>query len=565
MKHVSLLITLSFCLFAATNIGACAQQPTGADSNDGVETPVRLAALPPRVTNLEHREFCVFQRPTEADSHDGAEAPVRLAALPPWKEGLSDKALAMQRAFSEMTFLSDRSDKNWKGWYDDGKQFGLDALRYQLAFAGYGCAAAAAKTPAYRELVERQLHDLCERIIDVRVWPYVASYWDYGDTTPDPCLYENVMYTGHMTHLMCLYEHLTGDQRYSTDGWNFVWKDARKTHYTLEKAIQRLHVQSVANPSGGICCEPKMIFVVCNSHSSISFMMHDLLHGTEYSKVNQKWFDWLRRRFRNTNALDSSRSFFYMVYQTEVNLFLPVGDVGNDGWALGWGNPWFPDEAFAKQGWKFVRHFATWKKGLREEKKECKCHAKSNPATQCCGIDSTIVSNSFVPLVAVQNEGKDSEIAKQIIHWLDEQCGRQVDLDGDSHAESFLYKAPQGYETPVTGNILAALTTDGDAMRKFYRTSRKELLTQPTLAHVDYPNHYVRAAEYRNGTLRFVILKGNPSFSGQTELICTNIPQKPKVYRDGKPFDNFRYENGKLTITTTIENETVFEVITEND
>lgn len=527
MNHTSSLLTLTLFLSAAINACNC-------------------EASPPQSESLQNKTQNKVQ----------------------WKKGLSDKALAMQRGFSEITFMADRSAKKWKGWHDDRKQFGLTAFRYQLAFAGYGCTAAAAETPAYRELIEKQLHDLCERIIDVRTWPYITSYWKFGDLPPDPCRYENVMYTGHLTHLMCLYEHMIGDHRYSEKGWDFTWKDGRKTDYTLKKAIERMHVQSVANPSGGICCEPSMIFAVCNSHSSISYLLHDLLHDTEYAKINQKWFDWMSRRFRNSTGLD--RSFLYTLYQTDLGLFAPFGDVGSDSWALGWGHPWFPDTKFSKTGWKYIRYVAAWKEQTDKKsgKKKCKCHAKSNPATQCCGLSSTIVSNSFIPLIAVQMEGKESQSAKKIIQWLDDECGEKVDLDGDSYAESFHYKAPPGYAAPVTGNILAALTTDGDAMRHFYRTSRQKLRTEPTLAHVDYPNLYVRAAEYRDGTLRFVILKGTPTFSGQTELICTNIPNNSnnsktiKIYRNGKPFHDFRHENGKLILTTTIKGETVFEVVT---
>lgn len=480
-----------------------------------------------------------------------------------WKAGLSDRALAMQRGFSEITFLADRHDQNWKGWYDDGDQFGLTAFRYQLAFAGYGCAAAATETPAYRELVEKQLHDLCQRMIDGRTWPYITSYWSYGEAAPDPCRYDNVMYSGHLTHLMCLYEHLTGDRHYSEEGWDFVWKDGRTTHYTLVEAIERLHVQSVANPSGGICCEPNMIFAVCNSHNSISYLLYDVLHGTEYAKVNQKWFDWMSRRFRNQANLD--RSFLYSCYMAKFDFFVPVGDAGADGWALSWGYPWYPETDFAKLGWQYMLHLGKWKENVAEgdesDKKKCQCHVKPSPAAECCSLHSTIVSNSFIPLLAVQMEGKESPTAEKIIRWLDAQCGQSVDLDGDSHAESFVYQAPAGYVAPVTGNILAALTTDGDAMRQFYRTSRQNLFTEPTLAHVDYPNIYVRAAEYHDGTLRFVVLKGKPSFAGQTELVCTNIPPDAKVVRDGKPFSQFRRDNDKLIITTTVEKETVFEIL----
>jgi hypothetical protein len=168
-----------------------------------------------------------------------ASEPVEIART--WHPGLSDRELAIGRWFSHLTFLQDRSAEHWAEWHDDGEQLGLTSLRYQLAFGGYGCAAMAAKTPAYREIVSRQLLDLCERMIDVRVWHYVTHYWEYGEGPPDPCRYENVMYTGHLTQLMGLYELLSGDLRYSERGWDFVWHDGRKIHYDFQRAVGRMH------------------------------------------------------------------------------------------------------------------------------------------------------------------------------------------------------------------------------------------------------------------------------------------------------------------------------------
>lgn len=269
------------------------------------------------------------------------------AETPRWSEGLTDRELAVSRWFSHLTFLQDRARMPWPEWHNDGKQLGVTSLRYQLAFAGYGCAAMAAKTPAYRELVEKQLRDLCERMIDVRVWDYVTHYWKYGDSPPDPCLYENVMYTGHLTQLMCLYELMTGDARYSDSGWDFVGRDGRKVHYTLRQAIERLHVQSEKSPRGGICCEPGLVFATCNSHSAASFVLYDLVHGTRYADANTKWFAWMSKNFRNNGPL--SGDFFYVMYDQAKEKFLPVGDVGADCWTLGWGDLWFPSAGLARE------------------------------------------------------------------------------------------------------------------------------------------------------------------------------------------------------------------------
>lgn len=471
---------------------------------------------------------------------------------PEWGGGLSDRELAVQQWFSRLTFMQGH-ESAWEGWHDDGKQLDVTAFRYQFAFGGYGCAAMAARTPAYRDLAERQLRDLCERMVDRRAWFYVTTYWDYGDNPPDPCLYENVMYTGHLTQLMALYEHLTGDFRYSTDGWDFVWEDGRKTHYTLDKAVRGLRDQSKASPTGGICCEPGLVFADCNAHSAASFVLHDLLHGTDYAGVNQRWFDWMRVNFRNKVPL--TREFLYVIYDQGKGMFYPVGDVGADCWALGFGHPWFPDTAFTREGWKHICQKAAW-----VEPAEGQCYAKNNKIIGCCGGGSLTVANSFIPLTGVQAEGKDSPRARGVLNWLEANYGKSHDMDGDGHGESYSYEVCPMHRISATGIIAAALATDGDSMRDFYRNPRDGIRAAPTLASVDYPNVLVRAAEYREPVLRFVVLKGRPGFSGDTELVCSQIPENAEVLRDGEPWTQFTRDGASLRITSDVDSERVFEV-----
>ena len=472
-----------------------------------------------------------------------------------FKQGLTDKQLAIQRWFSYLTFMQDRNEKSWKEFYDDGNQIDVTAFRYQLAFCSYGCAAMAGQTPAYRQLIEKQMFDLCQRMIDYRCWPYVTKYWDYRKGAVDPAKYENVMYTAHLTQMMCLYEHFTGDMVYSEKGWDFVDAKGRKTHYNLEKAIQRLHVQSVNEPTGGIPCEPNQIFATCNSHSAISFMLFDLIHGTGYEKANEKWFKWMTKHFLNKVPL--TREFMYIRYNNKLRVFTPMGDVGADCWTLGWGYPWFSDTAFAKKGLDHIKKFAKWYYPTENQ-----AYAKNSKVIGCCGGGSLNVANSFLPLLAVQVEGAESETAKKSLNWLEAKLARAIDTDGDGYKESYYYHSCQMHKISATANIATALATDGDSLRKLYQTSRENILTEPTLKKVDYPNVYVRAAEYIEPVLRFVVLKAKPSFTGETEIVCSQIPIKSKVTvtRDGKKYTKFKRAENMLTILTNLETERVFEV-----
>lgn len=470
-----------------------------------------------------------------------------------WSPGLTDRELALQRWFSYLTFMQGHDTAPWTDWYDDGNQLDVTAFRYQFAFCGYGCAAMAAKTPAYRELIEDQLYDLCERMIDRRTWFWVTHYWDYGDGPPDPCQYENVMYTGHLTQLMCLYELMTGDMRYSNTGWDFTWEDGRAVHYTLEKAIAGLYKQSRDNSTGGICCEPGMIFVDCNSHSASSFILFDTVHKTSYSDANQKWFDWMRVHFRN--RVPFARPYLYAIYDQNRGLFIPVGDVGADGWALGFGYPWFPDDQFFKNGWRRMYRRAKWHYPAPGQ-----AYAQNNKIIGCCAGGSLNVSNSFIPLVGVQAEGQESPRAQKVLRWLEASFGTPLDTDADGFAESYFYDVCPMKKISSTGIIATALATDRDSMRNLYRTPRTDLIAAPTLSHVDYPKVCVRAAEYRAPVLRFVVFKGVPSFTGNTTLVCSQIPGRAAVLRDGVPWSAMSQDGATVRIISDVDSEHVFEV-----
>lgn len=470
-----------------------------------------------------------------------------------WGPGLSDREMAIQRWFSHLTFQGDRTAHPWPEWHDNGKQFDVTSLRYQLAFCGYGCAALAARTPAYTDLARMQFDDLCQRMVDTRVWRYVTHYWRYGDGPPDPCRFENVMYTGHLAQLMCLYELMTGDLKYSTEGWEFVWTDGRKIRYTLERAIRAMHEQSVEGPDGGICCEPGMLFADCNSHSALSFQLYDLVHGTRYAEANARWFDWMSRHFRT--KLPNSREFLYVAYQRDRRYFLPVGDTGADGWALAWGMPWFPRPEFATEGWQALLRRARWQRPAKGS-----LFAEGNPLVRCCGKSTPAAGNSFLLLLARQVEGAESRHAREILNWLESTIGRSVDLDGDGQKECAFYDDGPAYRIPVTGNVAAALATDGLSLRQLYRTSRKPLLEAPCLARVEYPAVVVRSAEYRRPILRFQILPGTAAPLETTGVVCERIVGPVTVTRDGMPFRDFAREGTRLTLRTRLAREHLFEV-----
>jgi hypothetical protein len=264
----------------------------------------------------------------------------------------------------------------------------------------------------------------------------------------------------------------------------------------------------------------------------------------------------MAKNFRNQSSL--SGHFFHVTYHQNQGMFLPVGDIGADGWTLGFGYPWYPTTDLAHEGWQHILKKAQWHAPASDQS-----YASNSILGGCCGVNSLPVSNAFIPLLAVQVEGRESPTAQKLFRWLEAKFGRAVDTDGDGHPESYYYHTDDKLRIVATGAIATALATDGDSLRRLFSSSRREILSAPTLARVDYPRVFVRSAEYRAPVLRFAVLKGVPNFTGSTKIVCTQLGDKAQVQRDGEPFTDFRQEGSTVVIHTDLDREHVFEVRAE--
>jgi hypothetical protein len=187
-------------------------------------------------------------------------------------------------------------------WWDSAsvRQFGLFAKRYNIAFAGYAAAALGMRgNGAERATVGRILSNCIERMLRRDVWAYsqAKNYWGVKPWAPDPCYRENVMYTGHLLQLMAFYECFTGDRRYWEKGFDFVWKDGRIVHYDVKRLIAVIVDQMRTNPSGGITCEPDLLFFPCNNHPHIALSLFSKLGHGNWTTDARRWEQWAVKRF----------------------------------------------------------------------------------------------------------------------------------------------------------------------------------------------------------------------------------------------------------------------------
>lgn len=471
-------------------------------------------------------------------------------------DGLTDKQLAVQRWFAYLTYLNPGGEERWEGWYHDKAQLGLDSYRYSLAFMGYAAGAMAYKTPAYTEVTAKILDDSIRRMIEKRVWDFIKVYWADEPTFPDPVAWENIMYSGHLMQLIALYESISGDMKYSEEGWDFVWDDETVIHYTAEKLMQVVYDQVDQDERGGVPCEPDSVFVICNDHPQLAFVLYDAIHGTNFQSLADKWRNWMEKEAPLPRV--KGKDYLKISYYRDKNIWTTgFGTPGSDGWALAWMYQWTANPKFVCDGWKVMRENKLWRKA-----KAGGSYLKTTAVAQMFGVDDAS-GTSFYPIVEAQCHRDGRSRNNDVYTYYENLYGAFVDLDGDGMKESYYYDPQHSTRLWVTANLVTAMVTKGDSLRDMYwKPFFKEHDGEPFLARVDYPNVWVKKAEFskEGSTLNFTLIKGSAKLSGETELVCGNVESVKSVTRNGAAFSDYRLENGELRITTEIDGETSFEI-----
>ena len=252
------------------------------------------------------------------------------------------------------------AERDW--WKIGGSQHGLFAKRYNIAFCGYAAAALGWRGGEDERRRAGQILGNCiSRYLKRDVWAYSQSknYWGLKPWAPDPCYRENVMYTGHLLQLLALYELFTGDVRYWREGFDFVWKDGRKVHYDVRKLLDVTVAQMRKGASGGIACEPDLLFFPCNNHPHIARALFARLgHKENWAGDAQRWESWALKSYRNPLFGGGALN---LVYHVKSGLMYPRGHNGLDGWSMLWYEPWATNRGFAIAIWREAAKRIDWK------------------------------------------------------------------------------------------------------------------------------------------------------------------------------------------------------------
>ena len=254
--------------------------------------------------------------------------------------------------------LPPAEEKEW--WDIGGSQHGLFAKRYHIAFCGYAAALLGMRgDDSERARAGRILGNCITRYLRKDVWAYSMSknYWGRKPWAPDPCYRENVMYTGHLLQLLALYETFTGDKRYWTEGFDFVWDARRTVHYDVRKLIDVTVEQMRNGPNGGITCEPGLMFFPCNNHPHIALALFSRLGYGNWESDARRWEKWALSHYANPLFGGGQLN---LVYHVRSGIFYPRGHGGLDGWSLLWYEPWAENRETALALWRQVTARLDW-------------------------------------------------------------------------------------------------------------------------------------------------------------------------------------------------------------
>lgn len=159
----------------------------------------------------------------------------------------------------------------------------LDAYRYQLATMAYASALTHYhRLPAMKSLFKRLIYRLIAKMLRREVWGYWYLTSQSGTKLdPDlkelrrpwanPVVRENIMYSGHLLLMTSLYAMLFDDVEFEkpaslTFHWNpLFWGMGPERFEYDNRSLQRAIVDEMErNDWVGVCCEPNLVFVVCN-------------------------------------------------------------------------------------------------------------------------------------------------------------------------------------------------------------------------------------------------------------------------------------------------------------
>jgi len=138
------------------------------------------------------------------------------------------------------------------------------------------------------------------------------------------------------------------------------------------------------NASGGVTCEPGLLFFPCNNHPHVALRLFSNLGHGDWTADAQKWEKWALGHFTSPTFGGGA---FNIIYHVKSGLFYPRGNSGLDAWSLLWYEPWAENRDVAVRLWQEAARCLDW-------------GALENPADEKDGSDNCCDPAKVAPTVA---------------------------------------------------------------------------------------------------------------------------------------------------------------------
>jgi hypothetical protein len=438
---------------------------------------------------------------------------------------------------------------------ETGAQAGMAAYRYQLAFMTYFLALEQYhKLPACPEIIQPRMDRFIEKMVQKPVWEFWAETSrgippfepllnrPYPEVR-DPLVKWNIMYSGHLGHMIGLYEMLYRDFKWDQPGSIvFQWDENEKYVYDNHSLQKVMHDQMKTKPFC-IPCEPNACFPECNQHPVLSFMLYDYTHDTDLSAVREQFMNFfLEKKMINPNNHEAAA--FYLVKQdlttslrnprfgNAMDLMtypiliagpLSVKSASADGWTGAFMHAWQPEYIERHYPYQKERHFKEMKDGSARLPQD---------------IFSRPTRYGFFAILT--SEVGDLDARDKLLAYSDRMY-EPVMKDGTFHYPTDKSKKCHA----LTGKLLAiARANPKDGLWTMHnRPFDDSHFREPMVTGVDFPNVVLRRAIY-DADKKALIVTTEPGMKkgGMTNIKVSRL-DSDNTYRllvDGKKVKTYR-------------------------
>ncbi len=448
----------------------------------------------------------------------------------------------------------------------EGKdQLGMTSYRYAIAFGTYFLALEQYhKLPAWSEALQPALDRYVQKMIRKPVWefwaeispgvpalepkmnkPYPVAHDPVGD--------KNIMYSGHVGHMINLYEMLYRDFKWDQPGAIvFAWSEKEQYVYDNHSLERVMYEQMKNNSYHAICCEPNAVFPECNQHPVLSFLLYDHTHGTKLSEVNAQFLDFfLAKKMISPDTHETA--MLYLVKQDTVveqknprygNLVdlalapaisLHVATLESpsaDGWTGTFMHAWQPEY--------IERQYPYWKQRWLVGKQPEVARLKNENW-------EPLISYGFFTMLA--SEMGDYETRDRLLNFADRQY-QPVAQNGTYH---YPYNPDRGC-TNLTDKLLAFARADpkNGLWELHNRPFAKEHFSQPKISGVDFPKALILRAIYDPAKAALIVsTEGGTAKTGSTgfEMRQLDSAKTYRLFLDGKEIEKY---SGKSQISVKV-------------